>query len=99
MTVTVTVRTRAWPATVTIKGAEGAEDEKVEVAGHSEHVIHVESAQDFNVTQNPPATDEAEAAAPIESGRPFEGEKVPGAEENDRLLGRGRRQPAAEEVG
>jgi hypothetical protein len=93
MTATVTVRTRAWPATVTHKTAEG-EPITTEIAGRSETSFNVEDTADFTVKINPPEAGEAEAAAPVENARPFEGEKVPGAEKNDLLLGRSARRPA-----
>lgn len=78
MTATVTVRTRAWPATVTTGG------ETIEVGTRSETSFNVEDSQDFSVKINPPDTGAGEEST--DNLRPFEGEPVPGRAENDALI-------------
>ncbi len=97
MTTTVTVRTRAWPARVTSVPGGDQPDTATEVAAHSEQSFHVTGAASIQVQEIEPQSTAAEETT--ENARPFEGEAVPGAAENDKLVPRfGRKTPADAEA-
>ena len=74
MTVTVNVRTRAVGATVKIGEVE------TEVAPRSNKSFFADGTLELTITEATPSAD-----APVDKGRPLDGEKVPGQEENDKL--------------
>lgn len=76
MTTTVTVRTRALGATVSVNG------EETKVPARSEHSFHIEEgSQSFEVRQN---THEEQQEADVAEN--LDPENVPGREQNDALL-------------
>lgn len=100
MTVTVTVKTHAWAANVTIRQVtEGQEGHNID---ESSHEISPGSTQIFHVTDpSELVIREIRPQSEIEKARPFEGEKVPGAEQNDKLIkpaGRGQTAKASSET-
>lgn len=76
MTVTVIVKPRAWPAKVTTKPSGDVEGTETL---HQEKTYHLATGDIITIEEIEPTE---------ENSRPFVGEKVPGAEENDKLLGK-----------
>lgn len=97
MTTTVVVKARAHGALVTVteksEGDEGhvVSSQEVEVEPNTDRSFHIHQHQAISVIEGKPPVPTTEEEAEVQHGenpRPFIGEPVPGAAENDALLGK-----------